>query len=148
MIEIGSAGVVRAGPEAGRVGPWLVPGVARVGCQPSRRQDLAIRALPIGHNEAMSVVHVRAERELSVPLPADVQDVLHLQAGDLVRFDISPGGVVRLLPVPADEAGFWTEEWQAGEREADEQLAAGQGTFFESAEEMFADMENMENMEK
>jgi hypothetical protein len=40
--------------------------------------------------------------------------------------------------IPADQAWFWTEQWQEGEREADEQAAAGQGRYFSSAEEMFA----------
>jgi hypothetical protein len=30
---------------------------------------------------------------------------------------------------------FWTPEWQAGEREADEQIARGEGTTYESDEE-------------
>jgi hypothetical protein len=37
-----------------------------------------------------------------------------------------------------DQAWFWTEEWQAGERQVDEDIAAGRtiGPFY-SAEEMF-----------
>ena len=30
-----------------------------------------------------------------------------------------------------DQSWFWTEEWLAGEREADAQIAVGAGTFFE-----------------
>jgi hypothetical protein len=37
-----------------------------------------------------------------------------------------------------DQSWFWTEEWQAGEREADAQIAAGEGRFFASGEEMLA----------
>ena len=33
------------------------------------------------------------------------------------------------------QAYFWTEEWQAGEREADEDIAAGRGRHFDSAAE-------------
>lgn len=35
-----------------------------------------------------------------------------------------------------DQAWFWTPEWQAGEQEADEDLAAGRGIVFKSEEEM------------
>jgi hypothetical protein len=50
-------------------------------------------------------------------------------------------GVIELhptVPVPASQAWFWTEEWQAGEREVDEMLARGEFTDFESAEELMA----------
>ena len=37
--------------------------------------------------------------------------------------------------VDATQAWFWTPEWQAGEREADADLAAGRSETFESGEE-------------
>jgi hypothetical protein len=43
---------------------------------------------------------------------------------------------------PADQAWFWTPEWQAGEREVDEAIAAGRTTFFGSAEEFLAALDN------
>ena len=36
-----------------------------------------------------------------------------------------------------DQAWFWTPEWQAKEREADADIAAGRLTRFETIEEMF-----------
>jgi hypothetical protein len=39
------------------------------------------------------------------------------------------------------QSWFWTEEWQAGEREADAQIAAGEGSFFASGEEFLAALE-------
>jgi hypothetical protein len=49
----------------------------------------------------------------------------------------------RLVEVETDpdQAWFWTEEWQAGEREADAQIAAGERTFFASGEELLAALE-------
>jgi hypothetical protein len=43
---------------------------------------------------------------------------------------------------PADQAWFWTPGWQAGEREADEAIAAGHTTFFGSAEEFLAALDS------
>ncbi|KAA2264717.1 hypothetical protein F0L68_06395 [Solihabitans fulvus] len=40
--------------------------------------------------------------------------------------------------VPEDQRWFWTPEWQAGEREASEELARGEVTFFADADELFA----------
>ena len=42
-----------------------------------------------------------------------------------------PDGVIELhphVPVPADQAWFWTHEWQAGEQEASEQITRGDVT--------------------
>lgn len=46
---------------------------------------------------------------------------------------------LRLLD--SQDAWYWTEEWQAGEREVDEQIAAGQVQTFDSAEEFIADLD-------
>jgi hypothetical protein len=40
-----------------------------------------------------------------------------------------------------DQAWFWTEKWQAGERQADRDIAAGRVTSFASDEEFFAALE-------
>ncbi|GAB3452274.1 hypothetical protein GCM10027570_30300 [Streptomonospora sediminis] len=41
----------------------------------------------------------------------------------------------------ADQQWFWTEEWQEGEREASRQISAGETTVYNSAEEMFDDLD-------
>jgi len=38
--------------------------------------------------------------------------------------------------IPADQAWFWTPEWQAKEREADADCAAGRVKTFKSAKEL------------
>jgi hypothetical protein len=45
--------------------------------------------------------------------------------------------------VADDQAWFWTPEWQAGEREVDEQIAAGLTTFFGSTEEFLAALDEI-----
>lgn len=37
-----------------------------------------------------------------------------------------------------DQAWFWTPEWQAKEREADADIAAGRGTFYDSTDAFLA----------
>lgn len=36
--------------------------------------------------------------------------------------------------IDPEQAWFWTPEWQAKEREADADIAAGRGSFYDSAE--------------
>jgi hypothetical protein len=38
----------------------------------------------------------------------------------------------------ADQTWFWTPEWQEGEREVDEHIAAGRTTYFDSVDEFLA----------
>ncbi|MGH3661210.1 MAG: hypothetical protein ACRDT8_25655 [Micromonosporaceae bacterium] len=45
-------------------------------------------------------------------------------------------------PIPPDQAWFWTEEWQAGEREVDRDLANGvRGQVFYSDDEILDALE-------
>ncbi len=37
--------------------------------------------------------------------------------------------------IDATQAWFWTPEWQAGEREAEQEIASGGGTRYDSDEE-------------
>jgi bifunctional DNA-binding transcriptional regulator/antitoxin component of YhaV-PrlF toxin-antitoxin module len=48
-------------------------------------------------------------------------------------------GVIELrphVPIPVDQLWYWTPEWQAGERQADEQIANSEGLFFEDGESL------------
>ena len=42
--------------------------------------------------------------------------------------------------IPDDQAWFWTEEWQKGEREVDEALARGEYQDFESVDELIKEL--------
>ena len=46
-----------------------------------------------------------------------------------------------VLPIPADQAWFWTERWQAGEREADEDIAAGRVSHAMDVDDFLAHLE-------
>lgn len=46
-----------------------------------------------------------------------------------------------MMTVPSDQRWFWTGQWQAGEREAAEQIAAGRTEVYADAEAMFADLD-------
>jgi hypothetical protein len=46
-------------------------------------------------------------------------------------------------PIDPDQAWFWTPEWQAGEHEADAEIAEGSGAVFRSTEEFIAHLESV-----
>ena len=69
-------------------------------------------------------------------LPADVRATLHAEAGDVFVAEVSDDAII-LRPkklIDAAQAYFWTEEWQAGEREASAEIAKGQAKRVRSAE--------------
>ncbi|MEX1171160.1 MAG: AbrB family transcriptional regulator [Chloroflexota bacterium] len=68
----------------------------------------------------------------TVALPADLRRRHHLDGPDAqVKLIEHPDGRIELVPVvavPADQAWFWQERWQAMEREADADIEAGRVT--------------------
>jgi bifunctional DNA-binding transcriptional regulator/antitoxin component of YhaV-PrlF toxin-antitoxin module len=69
-------------------------------------------------------------------LPREVRKALHIDEGDDVAFVVEDDQVTMrgVKSIPAAQAWFWTDEWQAGEREASAQLAAGEGAVFDDAD--------------
>jgi antitoxin PrlF len=73
-----------------------------------------------------------------ITLPAEIREALHVEDGDEIEFELMPDGRVLmsgLTMIPADQAWFWTEAWQAGEREASAQLAREQSQEFKNSED-------------
>jgi antitoxin PrlF len=73
-----------------------------------------------------------------ITLPAEIREALHVEDGDEIEFELMPDGRVLmsgLKMIPADQAWFWTEAWQAGEREASAQLAREQSQVFKNSED-------------
>ena len=87
-------------------------------------------------------VKVRPKAQLT--LPEEIRRALHVGEGDEVEFAVHDDGTITIrgyVSIPTDQAWFFTPEWMAGEREADEDIAAGRGTVHESAKEMFAHLD-------
>lgn len=93
--------------------------------------------------DVSATVRVRARGQ--VTLPAEFLSALHVGEGDELEFTRHEDGSVSVRgfkKVPADQAWFWTPEWQAGELEASAQIARGDlSDVFESADEMFSDLD-------
>jgi len=43
--------------------------------------------------------------------------------------------------IPAEQAWFWTREWQAGEKEADEDIAAGKVKTFDRVDDLLEELD-------
>ncbi len=70
-------------------------------------------------------IHLGAKHQ--VTLPKEIIKQAHLSPGDPFEVIYEKDAII-LRPqvhIPRDQAYFWTKEWQAGEREADEDIKAG-----------------------
>lgn len=89
----------------------------------------------------MSSTVVRGKGQITIP--AEIRKAARLEEGDSVEVEIVEGGIL-LRPcklIDATQAWFWQPEWQAGEREAAADLAAGRSRVFESSEAFLASLE-------
>jgi AbrB family looped-hinge helix DNA binding protein len=89
-------------------------------------------------------VKVRPKAQLT--LPEEIRRALHIGEGDEVEFSVHDDGTVTIrgyVSVPTDQAWFFTPDWLAGEREADDDIAAGRGTVHETAEAMFTHLDKL-----
>jgi len=73
-----------------------------------------------------------------ITLPKEIRLKINMEAGDFVEVKLDEEGHIVLTPkklVDASQAYFWTEEWQRGERKADEDIKAGRVKQFNSVTE-------------
>ncbi|MEX0682918.1 MAG: AbrB/MazE/SpoVT family DNA-binding domain-containing protein [Dehalococcoidia bacterium] len=85
------------------------------------------------------MAHAKVTRNFQVSIPKEIRDRLRIEQGDYVEVTERDGAIV-MVPkklVDADQAWFWTPEWQKGEREADEDKRAGRESGpFKTVEEL------------
>jgi AbrB family looped-hinge helix DNA binding protein len=83
----------------------------------------------------MSLARIRGKGQ--VTLPDNIRRAVNLTEGDYLEVSVS-GGAIVMRPkklIDADQAWFWSQDWQQGEREASEDIAAGRTRRFASAGE-------------
>jgi len=85
----------------------------------------------------MAVTKISPKHQITIPKEAF--EKLHLEIGDFLEVEATEEGLL-LIPkklISKDQAWFWTKEWQAKEKEADEAIARGEiSEPFESVEEL------------
>ncbi len=79
-------------------------------------------------------VRLGAKRQLTIPQEALAK--LRLNEGDVLELRVF-NDKMELVPmalIPRDQLWYWTPEWQAKEKEAEEDIAAGRVKRFKSAQ--------------
>src|SRR2546426_7633313 len=70
----------------------------------------------------MSFARIGTRRRITIP--KEVRESLNIRVGDTVDLR-AEGNAIVLVPVGAGQEWFYTPEWQAMEREADDAIARG-----------------------
>jgi AbrB family looped-hinge helix DNA binding protein len=85
----------------------------------------------------------KVTRHGQVTLPAAIRRAVNVKEGDYIEVRVEEDVIV-LTPkklVDKSQAYFWTEEWQAAEREASADIAAGRVREFQDVEDLIASLE-------
>ena len=91
----------------------------------------------------MARTTLRAKGQLT--LPEAIRSAARLEEGDLLEAEMTPDGIL-LRPqklIDATQAWFWSPTWQAGEREADADRAAGRVETFASGDALVAGLQSI-----
>ena len=84
-----------------------------------------------------------------IALPSELRRRMHLdEPGAQVEILERDDGVLELraaLPVPANQAWFWTEQWQRREREVDEHAARDEVTVHESTDDLLSHLDKLDS---
>ena len=87
------------------------------------------------------LVKLRQKGQLTIP--DAVRRAVRLEEGDYLAVSVRDGAIV-LEPktvVDASQAWFWREDWQAGEREASADIAAGRTRRSESDQDFLESLD-------
>lgn len=83
-------------------------------------------------------------RNGQITLPAEVRRRMHATEGDVFLAEVRDDDEIVLRKkslVDASQAYFWTDQWQHGEREAQEDIRRGRVKRFRSAKALVADLQ-------
>lgn len=90
-------------------------------------------------------MRTKLRKKGQLTLPRGVIDRANLREGDPIEVEVdAESGFIILRPqrvIDASQAWFWTPEWQEGEREASEDIAAGRVKTFTSDEDFLKSFE-------
>jgi AbrB family looped-hinge helix DNA binding protein len=105
-------------------------------------------SVPAGKVEPEARLRARAKvrPKAQLTLPEEIRRALHIAEGDEVEFTVQEDGTITLrgyVSIPTDQAWFFTPEWLAGEREAEQEIATRRGRVHQSAEDMFTHLETI-----
>jgi len=86
--------------------------------------------------------YTKVTRNGQITLPSSVRKALSIEEGDMIEIEVMDEKAI-LLPkklVDKTQAYFWTQEWQQGEKQANEDIKAGRVKVFDTVDELLEDL--------
>ena len=89
----------------------------------------------------MTLIRLRPKGQLT--LPDSIRRLAHIDPGDVLEVTVEDAGIVLRAKklVDADQAWFWTDAWQRGERRASQDIRDGLVSPAEGADEFLDTLE-------
>jgi AbrB family looped-hinge helix DNA binding protein len=87
---------------------------------------------------------VKITRSGQITIPASIREELDIEVGDYIEIEVVDDHLM-LSPkhlIDKSQAYFWTESWQKGEREAENDIRSGRVKQFDSVEALFDDLDS------
>jgi antitoxin PrlF len=91
-------------------------------------------------------VRSRLRPKAQLTLPEEIRRALRVSEGDEIEFAVDEDGMITargFVSIPSDQIRYFTPGRRAGERQANEEIAAGGGAMNGSAEAAFAQLDNL-----
>ncbi len=85
---------------------------------------------------------VKVQKNKNITLPAWLFRRFRLQVGDFIRLQATRDGV-RITPgkiIDPSQSYFWTPDWQAGERQAEEDIRQGRVKRFRRVKDLMKEL--------
>jgi AbrB family looped-hinge helix DNA binding protein len=94
------------------------------------------------------ITQIREKSQLTIP--KEILNALNLKKGDHIEVGVENGSIVLkpVLVIPRDQAWFYTEEWQHGERKADADIKRGRVTKELDAGETKAHLDSLKKKQR
>lgn len=89
---------------------------------------------------------IKVRKKYQITLPTVIREAAGVYEGDFLTAEVQKDRTILLRPsrlVDADEAFYYSTEWQAAEREADEDIRLGRLSEPMSAEETIAELHRL-----
>jgi AbrB family looped-hinge helix DNA binding protein len=93
---------------------------------------------------------VQIRKKAQITLPASVRQKLGIEEGDFVDVQIKDGDIVLkvMKMISKEQSWFWTERWQNGEKEAEEDILSGRVHKFENSDDALAFLRKQSDKKK
>lgn len=90
----------------------------------------------------MIIIITQLRSRSQITIPKNIIDKLGLKEGDNLNIEIENGKIIvkPVVMVPKEQAWFWSDDWQASEKQVDADIKAGRIKTANNIDELMKDL--------